>query len=237
MAIESREVALPTDPSAMAALTEAPVMIVDDQATSRVILSEVVESLRLGATVRGYADPHEALAAAAVEPPLLVITDFRMPNMNGIDFAKALRRLPETADTPIIMVTIVADTNVRARALEAGVTDFLHKPVDRDECRARCRNLFLLGQQMVSLKRTTAALRAEVGELGTIIDRLVPGLRTGALSKEAVAAGELITVEYAQLYQLTSTLKAFGFLVSSAQDAVDHMQAGLREPLYGQAGS
>ena len=215
--------------SAVSAAIEAPIMIVDDQATSRLVLAQVIDSLELGATARSYADPHEALAAAASEPPILIITDYRMPLMDGIDFVKALRALPGTADTPIVMVTVVTDANVRARALKAGVTDFLNKPVDRDECRARCRNLFLIGRQMVSLRRTVQALQAEVRELSTIVDHLVPGLRDGSLSREDVTTGEYITVEYQKLHRLIGTVRAFGILVAGAQDAIDQVQAGLRE--------
>lgn len=210
----------------------ATVMIVDDQATSRFLLQDLIVSLQLGVTVRSYQDPHAALSAATRELPILVITDFWMPEMDGISFVKAFRALPAGADTPIVMVTVADDVTVKSRALEAGVTDFLHKPVDRDECRARCRNLFLLGRQMASLKRTAALLQSEVGELSDIVEHLFPGLRTGDMSREDLATREFVAIEYMQLYRLTSTVKAFGFLVSEAQHALDEVQEGLSAPLY-----
>lgn len=210
----------------------ATVMVVDDQATSRFLLGDLINSLNLGATVRSYQDPHAALSAATQEPPILVITDYWMPEMDGISFVKAFRSLPAGADTPIVMVTVADDATIKSRALEAGVTDFLHKSVDRDECRARCRNLLLLGRQMASLKRTAALLQSEVGELNDIVEHLFPGLRTGDISREHVAAREFVAIEYTQLYRLTSTVKAFGFLVSEAQHALDEVQEGLTAPLY-----
>lgn len=208
------------------------VLIVDDQATSRFLFQELIQSLGQGVVVRSYADPDTALTAAATEPPVLVITDYWMPEMDGISFVKAFRALAGGGETPIVMVTVADDVAIKARALEAGVTDFLHKPVDRDECRARCRNLLLLGRHMASLKRTAALLRDEVGELNDIVEHLFPGLRTGDISREDLAARQYVAIEYPQLYRLTSTVKAFGFLVSEAQHALDEVQEGLSAPLY-----
>src|SRR5215207_149361 len=56
-------------------------------------------------------------------------------------FVKALRKLESTRRTPIVLVTVLDDRQIRKRALEAGATDFLNKPIDHDECKARCRNL------------------------------------------------------------------------------------------------
>jgi CheY-like chemotaxis protein len=215
----------------------ATVMVVDDQATSRFLLGDLINSLNLGVTVQSYEDPHAALTAATQQPPILVITDYWMPEMDGISFVKSFRTLPAGADTPIVMVTVADDVTVKARALEAGVTDFLHKPVDRDECRARCRNLLLLGRQMASLKRTAALLQGEVRELNDIVEHLLPGLRTGEVSREEVAAREFVAIEYMQLFRLTSTVKAFGILVAQAQHAVDEVQDGLSVPLYGKTSS
>ena len=110
----------------------ATVMVVDDQATGRFLLGDLINSLNLGVTVQSYVDPRAALTAATQQTPILVITDYLMPEMDGISFVKAFRTLPVGADTPIVMVTVADDVTVKARALEAGVTDFLHKPVDRD---------------------------------------------------------------------------------------------------------
>jgi len=84
--------------------------------------------------------------------PDLIITDYRMPGMDGIEFTRRIRAERRLADVPIIIVTVVEDRQVRYQALENGATDFLTRPIDPQECRARCLNLLALrrSQKMVS---------------------------------------------------------------------------------------
>jgi two-component system response regulator RpfG len=75
-----------------------------------------------------------------------------MPEMDGIEFVKRLRALPGYEHVPIVMVTVHDDRKVRYAALDAGITDFLTKPVDARECLARCRNLLTLRRQHLVLE-------------------------------------------------------------------------------------
>ena len=120
------------------------VVIIDDQATGRTILERVVQNISPNITQSSYADPHEALEACRKRPPDLLITDYRMPILNGIEVIREFRRIPGCTETPIVVVTIVEDKKIRYEALEAGATDFLNRPFDHYECQARCRNLLLL---------------------------------------------------------------------------------------------
>jgi two-component system response regulator RpfG len=82
----------------------------------------------------------------------LVLVDYMMPDMDGIEFVKRLRSLPGYEHVPIVMVTVHDDRKVRYAALDAGITDFLTKPVDARECLARCRNLLTLRRQQLALE-------------------------------------------------------------------------------------
>jgi two-component system response regulator RpfG len=82
----------------------------------------------------------------------LVLVDYMMPEMDGIEFVKRLRALPGYEHVPIVMVTVHDDRKVRYAALDAGITDFLTKPVDARECLARCRNLLTLRRQQLALE-------------------------------------------------------------------------------------
>jgi two-component system response regulator RpfG len=75
-----------------------------------------------------------------------------MPDMDGIELVKRLRALPGYEHVPIVMVTVHDDRKVRYAALDAGITDFLTKPVDARECLARCRNLLTLRRQQLALE-------------------------------------------------------------------------------------
>src|SRR6266446_143 len=128
------------------------VMVVDDQSTGRAILEQVVRSIDERVGVEGFARPVDAVVWATRHVADLVLVDYMMPEMDGIEFVKRLRALPGYEHVPIVMVTVHDDRKVRYAALDAGITDFLTKPVDARECLARCRNLLTLRRQQLALE-------------------------------------------------------------------------------------
>jgi two-component system, response regulator RpfG len=128
------------------------VLIVDDQSTSRVILEQVVARIDREVEVKSFARPLEALAWTARNGADLVLVDYRMPELDGIEFVHRLRRSNAYFHVPVVMVTVFDDRNLRYSALDAGVTDFLIKPLDTRECMARCRNLLILRRQQLALE-------------------------------------------------------------------------------------
>lgn len=128
------------------------VVIVDDRSTARSLLEGLAKSLEPGIVVESFAEPQEALAHMQTAIPDLIITDYRMPGMDGIEFTRRIRAQKNLADVPLIIVTVVEDRQIRYQALENGATDFLTRPIDPQECRARCINLLALrrNQKIVS---------------------------------------------------------------------------------------
>lgn len=140
----------------------AKVLIVDDQAISRAILSQVIRNLSPTATIHEADSPFAALDWAKEVTADLIIVDFEMPGMNGIDFVREVRLHPDYHAVPTLMITIKKDVETRYAALDAGVTDFLTKPVDVHECAARCRNLITMRQQQLLLEDKSRLLEARV---------------------------------------------------------------------------
>jgi two-component system, response regulator RpfG len=140
------------------------VIVIDDQSVSRVILSELVRSISDDITAEAFADPVTALSWIRTHPVDLVLTDFKMPRMDGVEFTRWMRQIPACLDVPLVMITCVMNRTVRYRALEAGATDFLTKPIDHIECRARCQNLLKLRQQQVVIRERAQWLEGEVRE-------------------------------------------------------------------------
>jgi len=138
------------------------ILIIDDQSTSRQILEELVVSLGERIETESFADPLAALAWVHSNPPDLVLTDYMMPQMNGVEYTRRFRDL--YPDVPLVIVTSMEDREIRYQALDAGATDFLTKPVDHTECRARCRNLLTLRQQQVIIKDRARWLEEKVSE-------------------------------------------------------------------------
>jgi two-component system, response regulator RpfG len=128
------------------------VMVVDDQSTGRAILEQVVRGLDERVEVEGFARPVDAVVWATKNVSDLVLVDYMMPDMDGIELVKRLRALPGYEHVPMVMVTVHDDRKLRYAALDAGITDFLTKPVDARECLARCRNLLTLRRQQLVLE-------------------------------------------------------------------------------------
>ena len=128
------------------------VLVIDDQTTGRAILEQVVRGLDDRIVVQGFERPVDAVVWATRKVADLVLVDYSMPDMDGIEFAKRLRALPGYEHVPVVMVTAHDDRKIRYAALDAGITDFLTKPIDARECQARCRNLLTLRRQQLALE-------------------------------------------------------------------------------------
>ncbi len=142
----------------------ANVMIIDDQLTSRIILETIVQSIGTNIKVKTFDNAITALDVIASEPPDLIIADYKMPELDGVEFTRQLRTIPSCNDVPVIIITIIEEKTVMYQALEAGATDFLTKPVDHYECKVRCRNLLTMRQQQIIIKNRTHSLETKIKE-------------------------------------------------------------------------
>ncbi len=140
------------------------VMIVDDQGTERKILETIVKTVGDNIKIICCENATEALETAARDTPDLILTDYRMPEMDGIEFIRAIRALPDCMDVPIIVITIIDERAVLYDALDAGATDFLGKPVDHYQCKVRCRNLLTLRKQQLIIKHRAISLEQQIAE-------------------------------------------------------------------------
>ena len=138
------------------------VQIVDDSDINRAIFAAVVERLGDDVVAACFAHAAEALAACAEAMPDLIVLDFMMPGMDGHEFVAKVRALPGAKAVPIVMITAATERQVRHRALDLGVTDFLTKPLDSYEMRARLANLVALRRGYLQLQDRSRWLAEEV---------------------------------------------------------------------------
>ncbi len=134
------------------------IVIVDDQTSARTMLRHILEDISPELDVLDFGDPQVALRWCEDNRPDLLLLDYRMPVIDGLEFARRFRRPLLHRDVPIVLVTVVGDEPIRQAALDVGVIDFLVKPVRPRELRARCRNLLQLRQQSESVKQRALSL-------------------------------------------------------------------------------
>lgn len=118
------------------------------------------------AEVDSFLSPRAALASCDLVQYDLVLVDHVMPEMDGVEFTAALRARANYQLVPIIMVTSDTGRQTRIEAIQAGATDFVHKPFDPTELQARVANLLTLRAAQVELADRAAWLAREV-ELAT----------------------------------------------------------------------
>lgn len=113
------------------------ILIVEDELVSRKKLERLVNNLGYETLVA--ADGEEGLNLWRTERPRIVITDWIMPNLDGIELCKQIRNSEGSQYTYIIMVTSKNDTHDLVESLEAGADDFLSKPYIKEELAVRIR--------------------------------------------------------------------------------------------------
>ena len=114
------------------------VLIVDDEPMTRSLLRRVLIR-EFACTVVEATDGLEALSVAGARPVNLIVSDLRMPVMDGIELLEALRQFPPLAAIPVVMMTAAREPGPVHRAIELGVTDYLLKPLQADRVAARLR--------------------------------------------------------------------------------------------------
>lgn len=137
------------------------IVSVDDN-TSNLLIIEAYAQV-LGLHVESFSSPILALDRLKKSPCDMLITDYMMPEMNGIELVKAFRE--EDKQTPIVMVTAVGDNiALHMEALESGVTDFLSKPIHTAMFKARLTNLLQLKKAQKILESKALLLENEVAK-------------------------------------------------------------------------
>jgi two-component system phosphate regulon response regulator PhoB len=124
---------------AYATLAKPTILVVEDEAPLLTLLRYNLE--KQGFKVEEATDGQEALLRVAEARPDLVLLDWMLPALSGIEVCRQLRRRPNTRDLPIIMVTARTEDQDAVRALDTGADDYIAKPFVMDALLARIRAL------------------------------------------------------------------------------------------------
>ena len=144
------------------------ILVVDDQMSIRSLVRSGLNQLGV-VHIAEAADGVDAMKSLMLSPVHLIISDFNMPNMDGLELLKAVRANPPTSKTAFIMLTGRADRELVQKAVQFGVNNYLVKPFSARELRARVDGAVRLARQRRQAARREQELRAEmVAERGRV---------------------------------------------------------------------
>lgn len=170
-------------------LPPAKILIVDDEPSNVRLLERMLE-LFGGLEWRSTFDPREAIPLFAEFQPDLVLTDLHMPHLDGYQVIEQLKQIiPEDSFLPIVVLTADITAETRRKALSAGASDFITKPLDTTEVQLRLQNL--LENRFLNLKledrvhQRTIELEHALEQLKSTQDQVVKQERLRALGMMA----------------------------------------------------
>lgn len=135
------------------------VLVVDDDPIIRQLIQRSLQTQGCLVTIAGTAT--EAIALALAQPPDIILLDVMLPDIDGIELCRRVRIEPLLAEVPVIMITSLSGPDARLHSLEVGADDFITKPIDFIELRARVGSILRLNRYRRLLEERTQRLRAE----------------------------------------------------------------------------
>nr|MDQ2716696.1 response regulator transcription factor [Chloroflexota bacterium] len=189
------------------------ILVVDDEAV-------LVETIAYNLEQAGYqvitaADGVSALEAARREEPDLVVLDIMLPEMDGLEVCRQLRRERGTATTPIIMLTAKGDEIDKVVGLEVGADDYVTKPFGRRELLARVRALLRRADYPTGEE---AAAESAAHEVSRPHRELVAGpIRIDLAGRRVISRGQELDLQPKQFDLLTYLVRNRGTVLTRDQ--------------------
>ncbi len=140
------------------------ILIVDDCRTTAGLMEKLVRKLE-GCEPVTYLDPAMFVDAMDTEAFDVAIIDHMMPNISGIEIVRRLQAHHKHSSVPVIMITADRESGLRLKAFESGVIEFLNKPIEPIEFRARIRNLLRLREAQHRAEDTASWLDVEIDNI------------------------------------------------------------------------
>jgi CheY-like chemotaxis protein len=175
------------------------ILILDDEPVSLAVMKQLVAKLP-DCEAHAFTEASAALIWCMKNAPDLVIVDYSMPALDGVEFTRRLRALPNARKTPVVMVSAVVDEQVIKRALQSGVDDFLHKPFDFVELQTCVSEM--LGLKAMQGQLANKALLVAARAIGVRRDG-VPQLLNRNVSRARLGGDEKLLGEVAHIFMHT----------------------------------
>ena len=125
------------------------ILVVEDDTITLILLTDLLT--QTGYSVQTASDGKDALHSVQTKRPELILLDYNMPGMNGIEACRHLKKDSDTKDIPVIFLSGLEETYLKVKALEAGAIDYITKPIEFSELLVRIANhlkLYRLQQKL-----------------------------------------------------------------------------------------
>ncbi|HBS88605.1 MAG: hypothetical protein A2W91_18365 [Bacteroidetes bacterium GWF2_38_335] len=170
------------------------VLIVEDDLIQLKLLTWIIKEILENAIVLSSDNGAEALSLALDNKPDLIITDWEMPKFDGPELVKRLKEDPATSKIPVIMCTYKNnDYETLNYAFECGVNDFICKPVDKNQMKARISSIMLLSESFRIINRQKEIIRSEKEKVELLLKKVLPENVANELKKYGIAKPALYT--------------------------------------------
>lgn len=150
----------------------AQILIIDDDPAIQLLLKRTLISQ--GYEVIVASDGEEGLVKAKQLYPAMIICDWVMPKMNGLEVCRQVKAMPELATTFFVLLTSLGGIADKVKGLDAGADDFLCKPIEMYELKARIRAGLRQHQLSQDLKKQKQLLEAELFEAAEYVRSILP---------------------------------------------------------------
>lgn len=150
----------------------ANILVVDDDPAIQLVLKRTL--VQQGHQISLASNGCDALVQAQQRPPALIICDWMMPLMDGLQLCRRIKADPRLATTFFILLTSKRSINDRVRGLDSGADDFLAKPIELAELKARVRAALRLHQLTQDLRAQKQQMETELSEASDYVQSLLP---------------------------------------------------------------
>lgn len=159
------------------------ILVIDDDTAVQELLRRTLKKQGYEVTVASNGE--DGVAQAQKLRPALIICDWIMPRLTGIDVCRRVKADPELSTTQFFLLTSLGSIADRVKGLDAGADDFISKPIELNELQARVRAGLRLHQLSRDLKIAKQSLEAELAEAAEYVQSLLPDPMTEPFSIEA----------------------------------------------------
>ena len=156
-------------------MTTKRILIVDDEVHIREVVQTCLETLG-GWNVLSVASGREGLLKAETEQPDAILLDVMMPGIDGFETCRRLKANPSTCDIPVIFMTALSDTEDKLKGFSLGAVDYVTKPVQQEEVRARVTTHLTLRNLQKKLQAQNLQLQETEEKYRSIFENATEGI-------------------------------------------------------------